>query len=224
MSRSSGETVARSRKSTPESAPSRECSQDVTRIAPARNGTTERSRSAISDSPTVEETTHDSSAISSWLRSGPVRISRGPGRTYFSIIRISSVQKLWPRYASRDQTRAAPSAAYASHTAVRDRSLVIGSGGGDHSDVDPMAACVRSSRGRRPPHRPPTASGEAAAEQRSEHAYAVERGELLPGGAIARSIVDRHLVDPLASEQDTRGDLGLDGEAALAERERAEEV
>ena len=67
MSSSSGDTVARKRKRIPDSASTRVCSQAVTSATPAMNGSTERSRSAHSDSPTVELTTQARKLKSWWL-------------------------------------------------------------------------------------------------------------------------------------------------------------
>ena len=119
MSRRRGETVARKTKSIADSAPLRRCSQTATTTTAATNGTAESRRSAISDSPTTLVVTHARSAMSSWLRSGPERMCRGPSRTYPSTIRISSFQRLWPRSASRDHSRAAPRPTYATTTAMR---------------------------------------------------------------------------------------------------------
>src|SRR5262245_61430275 len=70
----------------------------------------------------------------------------------------------------------------------------------------------------------PTRSAYATAEERPHDSQPVERGQLLPLLAAAGAVGDRHLVDPDASREQPRGDLGLDREAALAETERAEEL
>jgi hypothetical protein len=94
MSRSSGDSVARNKKRTPESGVTRTWSQAVTTATPAKNGSTDHSRSAISDSPTTELVIHARRLKSSWLFGtyGPASISRGPARTKSATVTISSCQ------------------------------------------------------------------------------------------------------------------------------------
>ena len=57
-----------------------------------------------------------------------------------------------------------------------------------------------------------------------QHAEAVAPGQLLALFVLARLVGDRHLEDALALLEQPGGDLGLDREAALAQRQRLEDV
>src|SRR3954451_16670036 len=94
--------------------------------------------------------------------------------------------------------------------------------------VPPPCGCVqsRSDRMRMWSGRPVVISAavEAAPDQRSKHAEAVGRRELLAGVARTRLVVHGHLEDLLAALEQPGGDLRLDVEPARLQRQRAEHL
>src|SRR5436190_17841180 len=69
-----------------------------------------------------------------------------------------------------------------------------------------------------------SATVEATPDQRTQHAEAVGRRQLLAGVARTRLVVHRNLEDLLAALEQTGGDLRLDVEAARLQRKRAEDL
>ncbi len=131
---------------------SRECAESrvepgVTTATPSRNGTTDQTLSAISDSPTQEVVAQARTPKSSWLRSGPARISPGPARMNSTTATTSSCQRLESSPTRRVLTSVAASRPYAAAAATRcarRRQLEPPLGGITHMSIAPPGRTARS--------------------------------------------------------------------------------
>src|SRR3954452_1457434 len=75
-----------------------------------------------------------------------------------------------------------------------------------------------------PPAHASAAGGHAHAQQDPDRAEAVAPGDVLALGVGAAVVGDRHLVDAQLPAADPAGDLGLDPEVVLAQRQRLQHL